>query len=83
MKIRALILTMVLILVSALPAAASGPVGQCPPNFELHHMMHHDNAAHMHTHIGVDRDLNGDGYLCVKHINAVLHLHIDNRIPLK
>ena len=36
----------------------------------------------MHTHIGADKDLNGDGFMCVKHLPQDKHLHVDNSIPL-
>ena len=54
------------------------PVAGCAPPFELHHVMDHDN--HHHRHIGSDTDRNGDGYLCVMHISADKHLHIDNNV---
>ena len=60
------------------------PVAGCAPPFELHHVMNHDDH-HMgqHRHIGSDTDRNGDGYLCVKHISADKHLHIDNNVQKK
>lgn len=61
-------------------ASHGNPVGSCPPNFELHHYMDH-SGEHTHVHIGVDRDLNGDGYICMKTLPFDMHLHVDNSIP--
>jgi hypothetical protein len=36
----------------------------------------------MHQHIGVDQDLNGDGYICMKMLSNDLHLHVDDSISL-
>lgn len=63
-------------------ASESQPAGRCAPAFELHHYMAH-TGDDMHTHIGVDQDLNGDGFICMKIISDELHLHVDNSIPLK
>ena len=57
------------------------PAGGCPVGFELHHFMDH-TGEHMHRHIGVDRDLNGDGFICMKMLPNNLHLHVDNYLPL-
>jgi hypothetical protein len=62
-------------------AGPGDPVGSCQPDFELHHFMDHD-GDHMHPHIGVDKDLNGDGYICMKMLPNDLHLHVDNSSPL-
>jgi hypothetical protein len=37
-----------------------------------------------HEHIGLDRDANGDGYQCIKHVGVDqhLHVHIDNSAQL-
>lgn len=75
-------LLMSLFLVPAAFASHGDPVGSCPPNFELHHFMDH-SGDHMHRHIGVDRDLNGDGYTCMKMLSPDLHLHVDNLLPLR
>ncbi|HJS29652.1 MAG TPA: hypothetical protein VJ768_08525 [Anaerolineales bacterium] len=56
------------------------PVGSCPPSFELHPFMDHSGDP-MHQHIGVDQDLNGDGYICMKMLPNDLHLHVDNSLP--
>ncbi len=57
------------------------PVGSCPTAFEKHHMMDH-TGEHMHHHIGLDRDLNGDGWICMQMLPNDLHLHVDNRLPV-
>lgn len=62
-------------------ASHGDPVGSCPPKFELHHFMDH-SGDHTHRQIGLDRDLNGDGYICVKMLPENLHLHVDNFLPL-
>ncbi|MCI0521190.1 MAG: hypothetical protein L0Z70_13165 [Chloroflexi bacterium] len=62
-------------------ASEGAPAGNCPPPFELHHF-HDHSGEHMHRHIGVDRDLNGDGYICMKMLPNDLHLHVDNALPL-
>lgn len=78
-----LLVTLLVSLFLATTAFAShgDPAGSCPPNFELHHFMDH-SGDHMHRHIGVDRDLNSDGYLCVQMLPNDLHLHVDNFLPL-
>lgn len=70
-----------LLLTSTALAAPGTPVGACAPGFELMHFMVHD-GEHMHTHIGVNADLNGDGNICMKALPNNMHLHIDNRLPL-
>lgn len=62
-------------------SAANGqpPVGSCPPGFELHEFDHHEGEEHEH-HIGLAVDLNGDGMICVKHLDNGLHVHMDNVI---
>ena len=57
------------------------PVGGCPSGFELHHFMDH-TGEHMHQHIGLTQDLNGDGWICMQMIPNDLHLHVDNGVPL-
>ena len=76
-----IVLILSLTLVNTALASPGDPAGGCPPVFELHHIMDH-TGDHMHQHIGVDQDLNGDGYICVNHLSATMHLHIDNSIPL-
>lgn len=79
--ISLIVLILSLTLVNTAYAGMGEPAGGCPPVFELHHFMEHD-GDHMHQHIGVSRDLNGDGFICVNHLSETKHLHVDNRIPL-
>ena len=63
--------------------ASSDPVGGCPDGFQLHQMTlhdHHDMAQH--KHVGNDRDLNGDNWICGKHVgvDGTVHVHIDNNV---
>lgn len=85
MKYLSVILVIIALLAFIRPALAMdlpASVGACPPSFELHYMM--DDGPHMHDHIGIDTDANGDGYVCMKHVGpgGSLHLHIDNNLPL-
>ena len=61
--------------------AAGEPVGSCAPGFTL--MMAMDDDVHHHQHVGTDTDLNGDGWICMKHVTPVekIHLHVDNNLP--
>ena len=61
--------------------AAGEPVGSCAPGFEP--MMAMDHDVHHHQHVGTDADLNGDGWICMKHVTPVekIHLHVDNNLP--
>lgn len=70
-----------LLLPSSAFASHGDPIGSCPGKFELHHFM--DHGEHDEHHIGVDKDLNGDGWICVKQISPDLHVHIDNVKPLR
>ena len=81
-----ILVTVVLTLSTASFVGASGdPIGGCPSSFHLHMAMGHghDHGGD-HKHVGNDRDLNGDGYICGKHVgkNGSVHVHIDNNIPL-
>jgi hypothetical protein len=60
---------------------AGEPIGSCAPGFTLMMAMEHDE--HEHQHVGTDADLNGDGWICMKHVTPVekLHLHVDNNLP--
>lgn len=81
MKRTTLALILALVLVSILAPAASAktvPPSGCPVGFELHETTHHEHHDH---HIGLQTDLNGDGYLCVKVLNDDRHVHVDNVIP--
>ena len=61
--------------------AAGDPAGSCAPGFTL--MMAMDEDVHHHQHVGTDTDLNGDGWICMKHItpDEMIHLHVDNNLP--
>ena len=61
--------------------AAGEPIGSCAPGFTL--MMAMDHDVHHHQHVGTDADLNGDGWICMKHLTPTekIHLHIDNNLP--
>jgi len=74
-----IVMVLSLILVNTALASHGEPAGSCAPGFELHHLMDHSGEP-MHQHIGVDEDLNDDGYICVKPLSPTLHLHIDNSI---
>jgi len=63
-------------------ASEGQPAGRCAPAFEIHPFMEHSGDP-IHHHIGVDQDLNGDGFICMKMLNPDLHLHVDNSIPLR
>jgi hypothetical protein len=66
-----------LALVLAVAVSAGGPNSNCPPVFELHEAMNHDDE-HEHKHAGTSADKNGDGWICVKHVTEDIHVHIDN-----
>jgi hypothetical protein len=70
-----------LFLAPAALASDGVPLGSCPVGFELHEFMHH-TGEHMHRHIGITQDLNGDGFICMKMLPNDLHLHADNSLPL-
>lgn len=69
------------ILTSAAYASGGNPVGSCPPGFDLTDFMDH-TGPHMHSHIGLNQDLNGDGFICMKIVSGDMHLHVDNYLPL-
>ena len=81
-----LLVVLVLALSTISFVSANGdPVGGCPDNFQLHVAMdHNDEHNGQHKHVGNDRDLNGDGWICGKHVGAdgSVHVHIDNNVPL-
>ena len=80
-RIILIALLLSLLVTSTAFAAPGEPAGSCPRGFELHPFMEHED--HEHHHIGVDKDLNGDGWICVRHLTQDLHLHVDNRLPLR
>lgn len=70
---------------TALPAAAgqgSAP-GGCPDGFSSH-AVHPSHAHGDHRVVGAQRDANGDGQVCVKHVGkgGRIHVHIDNNASL-
>jgi len=80
-----LITLLALALVGTASAEHGLPIAGCPDNYELHHAMDHDDHHEgEHLHVGSDTDLNGDGWLCVKHFSASggVHVHMDNWVPL-
>jgi hypothetical protein len=82
-----LLLVSLLVLTTASLALASGgqPQGGCPDNFHPHMAMDHEHGGDgQHLHVGNDKDFNGDGYICGKHVSAdgSVHVHIDNNVPL-
>jgi hypothetical protein len=81
-----LLITIILAFSAISSVTASGdPVGACPNSFHLHEAMDHDhNHNGQHKHVGNDRDLNDDGWICGKHVGAndSVHVHIDNNLPL-
>ena len=90
---RTKILIVALFVVSLLAAGTVGsaiaaPVGGCPDGFHLHSLADHHHSGeggdHPHKHVGNDKDLNGDGYICGKHVgkDGSVHVHIDNNVPL-
>lgn len=70
-------------MVTFVAASEGEPQGGCPDNFQLQMVMDHPHEGH-HHHVGNDQDLNGDGWICGKHVsaNGNVHVHIDNNIPL-
>lgn len=69
-----------LFLVTTAFASSGVSVDGCSPFFELHAVEH--SGDHHHPHIGVDRDLNGDGFICMKSLPNNIHLIVDNSIAL-
>jgi len=79
---KTFVLTLAIVTVLALSVvpvvfAANGepPQGACPPDFELHTVEQHENHDH---HVGLTVDLNRDNRICVKHLSAGGHVHMDN-----
>ncbi len=79
--VLAIVAVLILASVSVAQADTGVPVGGCPDLFELHQMDMHEGDE-MHPHIGNDVDLNGDGYLCMKHVgvDGHNHVHVDNAV---
>jgi hypothetical protein len=61
--------------------AEDEPAGSCPTGFHLEMAMDHDE--HHHQHVGSDTDVNGDGFICMKHVtpDEKIHVHVDNMLP--
>jgi hypothetical protein len=81
LSLMIVVLLMSFLLTSTAIASEGSPVGSCPSGFEQHEFMEHADP-HMHHHIGITQDLNGDGFICMKMISEDLHLHVDNSLPL-
>ncbi|OGN93219.1 MAG: hypothetical protein A2Z71_01980 [Chloroflexi bacterium RBG_13_50_21] len=81
-SILMIVLLVSILFTSTAFASENPPTGSCAKGFELHPFMEH-NGEHTHMHIGIDQDLNGDGYICMKIVTPELHLHLDNSLPLK
>ena len=81
LSLMIVVLLMSFLLTSTAIASEGSPAGSCPPGFDLHMFMEHSDP-HMHQHIGITQDLNGDGLICMKMISEELHLHVDNSLPL-
>jgi len=45
-------------------------------------MTYGDYYSDMPMHIGLDVDINGDGYICMQVVTPDLHVHVDNTYPL-
>jgi hypothetical protein len=75
------LILVILLLQFAVPVAfaADEPTGTCPPGYAMEMAMDHD--VYHHQHVGTDTDLNGDGFICMKHVTETIHLHVDNNLP--
>ena len=89
MKKVLLMLIIVLLLSVSIVAIAAADDGQahgdCPSEkWTPHKWVNHDQHTHdgNHKHVGNDKDLNGDGWICGKHVgkNGDVHVHIDNNV---
>jgi hypothetical protein len=79
-----LLVTFLILLTASVAFSQEGePVVGCPVGFHLHLAGDHDDHHGPHRHVGTDADLNGDGWICVKHItpDESIHVHIDNNVP--
>ncbi|RIK33698.1 MAG: hypothetical protein DCC57_24875 [Chloroflexi bacterium] len=81
-----LFLSMLLLPSFVLPLQAEEPpkLGDCPAGFDHWHRVGEAMDGD-HKHVGSDLDLNGDGWLCGKHVgpNGSIHVHVDNNVPWK
>ena len=62
------------------------PMFGCPESFDLHMatMDHMDDMDHHHVGLDIEvADINGDGWICMKHVGSdeLNHVHIDNNFP--
>jgi hypothetical protein len=78
-----LLILLLMLALATTSSAADEPVGGCLDGFQLHPAMQHDED-HGHLHVGTDTDINGDGFVCAKHVSVDgnIHVHIDNNTPL-
>ena len=65
--------------ISTAYASHGDPVGSCPVPFMIHEIMDHEE--HEEHHIGLARDLNGDGWICMYQLSSGRHVHMDNVLP--
>ena len=83
--VLAIVLLLAVSIISFAAAEPSQPQGDCPPGeWHLHMVSGHNHTSHGdHHHVGNDRDRNGDGWICGKHVglNGKVHVHTDNNIP--
>ena len=78
-----LALLLALTMTSLISANEGEPQWACPDDFHLHEAGHHDDEHEgQHQHVGSSEDVNGDGWICVKHATEQIHVHTDNNIPL-
>lgn len=80
-----LVMFVLMFSIVSLVTANGDPVGGCPDDFHLHMAMDHDhNHTGQHQHVGNDSDMNGDGWICGKHVgqDGSIHVHTDNNVPL-
>lgn len=79
---RKLVLLVVLALMLAqfTSTAVSAAGSNCPTGFTRVEHMHHED--HHHQHVGTSANLNGDAYICIKHVtpDESIHVHIDNNV---
>ena len=93
MKKVSLILVVMFLLTLATASLATAdapnppaPLYGCPDSFELHpaDMDHMGDMDHHHVGLAMDKaDMNGDGWICMKHVGVDdnNHVHIDNNFP--
>ena len=66
-------------------APVSASAASCPDGFHAHAVSDGDHEHAEHRHVGLnadDADRNGNGLICVKHIDqGGIHVHIDDSAP--